>query len=112
MNSFIKFLAISATAASANTLSRHEKRDSCGQWDTISASPYTLYNDLWNEASGTGWGCIGLDYQSGSQISWHAVWTWSGDSSAVKSYPNAILADYTPLQLSSVTSIPTTWEWR
>ncbi|KUL89489.1 hypothetical protein ZTR_04382 [Talaromyces verruculosus] len=69
MNYIITFFAISATAVAATTLAGHEKRDSCGQWDTISTSRHTLYSDLWNEASGTGWGCIGLDYQSGNQIS-------------------------------------------
>lgn len=74
INSAMAFLAISATAVTAKTLALHEKRDSCGQSDTISVSSYTTYNDHWNEASGTGY-CIGVDYQSGNQISWHAVWT-------------------------------------
>ena len=69
MNYIITFFAISAAAVAAAALARHRKRDSCGQWDTIPTSRHTLYNDLCNEASGTGCGCIGLDYQSGNQIS-------------------------------------------
>lgn len=87
-------------------------RDSCGQWDSFSAGPYTIYQNLWGEASATsGWQCSGLDYVSGNAISWHTVWDWQGGPGSVKSYANAELK-FSERQLGSISSIPTTWQWR
>ncbi|GIJ92698.1 hypothetical protein Asppvi_001976 [Aspergillus pseudoviridinutans] len=101
-------LGVLGSAVSGSALS---KRDLCGQWDSVSAGAYTIYQNLWGEASATsGWQCTGLDYQGGNVISWHTSWNWQGAPSSVKSYANA---GYTfgARQLSSISSIPTVWKW-
>ncbi|OKP14855.1 hypothetical protein PENSUB_5736, partial [Penicillium subrubescens] len=87
------------------------KRDSCGQWDTISAGPYTIYQNLWGKSSATsGWQCTGLDYQGGDIVSWHTSWDWQGGPGSVKSYAN-VGFNFNARQLSSIQHIPTTWHW-
>lgn len=83
----------------------------CGQWDSVATGSYTVYQDLWGEDSGTGSQCSTVDGLSGSDLSWSTSWSWSGGSSDVKSYANAV-TDITVAQLSSISSIPTTWDWR
>ncbi|KAF7158170.1 hypothetical protein CNMCM5623_002836 [Aspergillus felis] len=73
-------LGLLGSAVSGSALS---KRDLCGQWDSVSAGAYTIYQNLWGEASATsGWQCTGLDYQGGNVISWHTSWNWQGAPSS------------------------------
>ncbi|KAJ8100151.1 glycoside hydrolase family 12 protein [Lipomyces tetrasporus] len=82
----------------------------CGQYQTASTSVFTLNNNLWGESAGSGSQCTYLDYDSGNTISWQTEWTWSGGSSNVKSYSNAGI-NIGATQLSSITSMPSTWSW-
>lgn len=101
-------LASTALAAPSSTI---EKRASfCGQWDSATTGTYTLYNDLWNEAQGTGSQCTGITALSGSTLSWYSDWSWSGGSNQVKSYANAYL-NYSIKTLAAISSIKTTWKW-
>ncbi|KAL4736700.1 concanavalin A-like lectin/glucanase domain-containing protein [Aspergillus similis] len=112
----MKLLALSlASLASAatirsNTLTR--RADFCGQWDTATAGNFILYNNLWGEGNAdSGSQCTGVDSANGDSISWHTTWSWSGGSSSVKSFANAAY-QFTSTQLSSLSSIPSTWEWQ
>ncbi|OCH89178.1 glycoside hydrolase family 12 protein [Obba rivulosa] len=83
----------------------------CGQWDTVSASPYSLLLDLWGESGATaGSQCAHITSLSGSTIAWQTNWTWTGGS-GVKSFSNIQLDDGINQQLSAISSMPTTWEW-
>lgn len=106
----ISILLEAASALPAKPLS-FKRADSCGQYDTLDAGSFKLYNNLWGEDNGSGSGCIGVD-SSGSPLSWHATWSWSGGENQVKSYQNVLPANFSGVQLSSVSSIPSTWDWR
>ncbi|KAL4989537.1 concanavalin A-like lectin/glucanase domain-containing protein [Aspergillus falconensis] len=112
----MKLLALSlaslASAASipSNTFTR--RSDFCGQWDTTTAGNFIVYNNLWGQDNAdSGSQCTGVDSANGNSISWHTTWSWSGGSSSVKSYANAAY-QFTATQLSSLSSIPSTWEWQ
>lgn len=106
-------LALSLGAASARpwNVLHHKRADSCEQYATVSAGQFTLYNNLWGQENGNGEGCVGVDSAS-SPIAWHATWTWTGGDGQVKSYPNLMPANFTPTQVSGLSSISTTWDWR
>jgi len=72
---FTTAIATAAFAALATAAPLEKRADKCGQWDSIAASPYTLYNDLWGESGATsGSGCFGLDSISGNTIKWHSTY--------------------------------------
>lgn len=83
------------------------------QWDSESTGTYTMYNDLWGEASATsGSQCSEIEGLSGSTVTWETSWTWEGGSSDVKSYAqiqDAAPTDY--VQLSDISSYATSWSW-
>jgi len=47
---------------------------------------------------------------TGNSLSWSTTWNWQGGQYNVKSYTNAAL-DFSSVQLSTITSIPTVWDW-
>ncbi|KAG1776652.1 glycoside hydrolase family 12 protein [Suillus placidus] len=83
-----------------------------GQWDTVNAGQYSLFNDLWNEKNAT-WGIQSSQITSfsGSTIAWTSTYTWVGAPSQVKSFANIQLNTGINQQLSAISSIPTTWQW-
>lgn len=84
----------------------------CGQWSSVVTGAYTVYQDLWGEAAATsGSQCSTVDSLTSGVIVWSTAWTWLGGSSSVKSYANVALTT-TGVQLSSISSIPTTWKYR
>ncbi|KIP09316.1 glycoside hydrolase family 12 protein [Phlebiopsis gigantea 11061_1 CR5-6] len=83
----------------------------CGQWDTVTASQYELFLNLWGKANATsGSQCSSLVSLSGSTISWKTTWTWTGGA-GIKSYSNIQLNKGINTQLSAISSIPTVWQW-
>uniref|UniRef100_L2FHU4 Xyloglucan-specific endo-beta-glucanase n=1 Tax=Colletotrichum fructicola (strain Nara gc5) TaxID=1213859 RepID=L2FHU4_COLFN len=90
---FSAILALLPLAALATPTPTVEKRAStyCGQWDSAVTGTYTVYNNLWGMSSGTGS-------------------HWSGGQYNVKSYANAVVS-ITKKALSSIGSIPSTWNW-
>ncbi|KAI9917867.1 hypothetical protein PsorP6_013185 [Peronosclerospora sorghi] len=83
--------------------------DLCAQWDRATSNNYIVYNNLWNKnAASAGNQYTRIDKTSGSTISWRTSYTWTGGAlKGVKSYSNAALV-FTPKQISSISSIPTT----
>ena len=74
---------------------------------------YTVYQDLWGESAATsGSQCTTVNSLSGTTLAWSTSWTWAGGSSSVKSYANVVVTETTEKQISAITSIPSTWEWR
>jgi xyloglucan-specific endo-beta-1,4-glucanase len=82
----------------------------CGQYQSKSSGPYTLYTNGWSWSSGTGSQCSQIDKLSGSSLAWSTTWSWSGTSNQVKSYTN-VETVFTKKALSAYTSMPTTWKW-
>ncbi|EFX06442.1 xyloglucan-specific endo-beta-1,4-glucanase precursor [Grosmannia clavigera kw1407] len=82
----------------------------CGQWDSVATGAYTVFQDLWGEAQGTGSQCTTIDSVADDTIAWSTSWSWSGGSNQVKSYANAV-ATIAKKQISAISKIPTTWNW-
>jgi xyloglucan-specific endo-beta-1,4-glucanase len=124
-SSIVGLLAIALTVAGAPSPTKVDRTPSkvdlaprtaitslCGQYQNVVVADFDLNNNLWGESSASsGSQCTYLDFDSGDSISWQASWTWAGDSSSVKSYPNAVL-NVAATKLSSITSLPSTWKWR
>lgn len=82
----------------------------CAQYGSYSSGQYTVNNNLWGQSYGSGSQCTYVDGVSSSGVAWHTTWTWSGDSSQVKSYANSQVA-LTKKLVSSIGSIPTAVQW-
>jgi xyloglucan-specific endo-beta-1,4-glucanase len=105
-------LATLALAAPTPTL-EERATTKCGQWDTVATGSYTIYQDLWGKSSATsGSQCTTVSSDNGGTLVWSTSWTWQGGPYSVKSYANALLNQGTGKQISSISSIPTTWHWR
>lgn len=116
MASLLTTVLLAATAARAahDAPTRIQARATsiCGQWDSVETGAYTVYQDLWNEASGTGSQCTTVDAvdDANGVLSWSTSWSWSGNSSQVKSYANAV-TNFTIMTLADISSIPSVWSW-
>ncbi|EIW75755.1 hypothetical protein CONPUDRAFT_159157 [Coniophora puteana RWD-64-598 SS2] len=112
MKSLSSVLALVPFAlASPALLKRVDTSQVCGQYDTVTAGNYELLTDLWGESDATsGSQCSQITSQSGSDIAWTTTWTWTGGSS-VKSFSNIQLNEGINVQLSTISSMPTTWDW-
>ncbi|KAJ5894724.1 concanavalin A-like lectin/glucanase [Penicillium taxi] len=83
----------------------------CTQNDIITTTSFILFNNLWGEDQATsGSQCTYLDAEGDGWIAWQTAWTWASGSTSVKSYANAVL-NIGARQLSTISSIPTTWNW-
>jgi xyloglucan-specific endo-beta-1,4-glucanase len=108
--------AILAAAAAAIPTATLDKRATtiCGQWDSVVTGTYTVYQDLWGESAATsGSQCttVTSDSSDGTLV-WSTSWSWAGGAYNVKSFANVVVKQTTGIQLSKITSIPTTWKWR
>lgn len=84
----------------------------CGQWDSETAGPYTIYNNLWGKDQATsGSQCTtnnGL--ASDGSLSWAVEWSWAGGQGHVKSYPNVVI-ESEKKSLADLESLPSEWSW-
>ncbi|KAI5117206.1 hypothetical protein M0805_005176 [Coniferiporia weirii] len=108
-------LTLITTSFSASTplLSARQSVDTtvyCGQWDTATAGNYELLLDQWGISGATGSQCGQITSLSGSTIAWKTNWTWSGGS-GVMTFTDIQLNAGVGVQLSAISSIPTTWDW-
>lgn len=63
---------LAVAAAVPTHTHKHKRADSCGQYDSVQTGSYTVYNNLWGEASASsGSECFGVDGLSGNTVSWH-----------------------------------------
>ncbi|KAJ2892908.1 endoglucanase [Zalerion maritima] len=91
-----------------------EKRETtyCGQWDSVETGSYIVYNNLWGMDNGDGSQCTTVDSVSndGTTVAWSTSWSWSGGSSDVKSYANAVLqAD--AATVGDIGAMDSSWSW-
>ncbi|KAI0313955.1 concanavalin A-like lectin/glucanase domain-containing protein [Amylostereum chailletii] len=101
-------------AVSAGPFAKRQQDTSqhCGQWDSIAVgSTYSLLLDQWGlSGASSGSDCAQLTSVSGSTVAWKTTWTWTGGT-GVKSFTNVQLDQGLNQQLSSISSIPTVWDW-
>ncbi|KAG8916704.1 hypothetical protein FRC00_014498 [Tulasnella sp. 408] len=84
----------------------------CGQYDSENEGGiYYLENNLWGMSGYTGSQCSQATSLSGNTVAWKTTYTWSGGPYQVKSYANMDLQVGMRKQISSITSIPSTWRW-
>ncbi|KAL0958812.1 hypothetical protein HGRIS_014131 [Hohenbuehelia grisea] len=83
----------------------------CGQWDTVTAGPYSLLLDQWGAGgASSGSQCASLTSFSGTTVAWKTTWNWQGGN-GVKSFTNIQLNNGLNKQLSAIKSMPSTWKW-
>lgn len=106
-------LAAVGNATSASSSEALTKRaDFCDQYGTEEQGSYKVYNNIWGQEYDTsGKQCTGVDSLNGNTIAWHTSWSWGGSKTQVKSYASIGL-EFTAKQLSAVSSIKSSWEWR
>ncbi|KAI0629964.1 concanavalin A-like lectin/glucanase domain-containing protein [Trametes polyzona] len=82
-----------------------------GQYDCTNAGEYTLCQNLWGENAGWGHQTTSLLSANGNSVSWSTEWNWQGGPNNVKSYANVIHNTAKGVQLASLASAPTAWNW-
>lgn len=87
------------------------KRTLTGPFDCQPAGEYTLCQNLWGAKSGVGSQNSTLISATGNTVSWSTVYTWANAPNNVKSYANVESTTAKGVQLSAITSAPTTWDW-
>jgi len=103
-------VALASTALAAPAALAERATTFCGQFDLTTISPYTIFNNLWGEASATsGSQCTTVTGVTNGKLVWSTSWTWAGGQGDVKSYANAQITSNKVL--STITTIPTTWDW-
>ncbi|KAF8968237.1 glycoside hydrolase family 12 protein [Flammula alnicola] len=77
-----------------------------------SNSRFILQNNLWGQFFATsGSQTTQVTATNGNSLSWQTKYTWAGAPTNVKSYANLDLRVGIGKPLSSIKSIPTTWQW-
>lgn len=105
-------LAAPAAQTSPKAGALEARSESCDSFYEWSESPYTIYQNNWGSSSATsGSQCTTVTSVSNNVAVWSTSWSWTGGSSSVKSYSNVGLMSVGK-QLSAVSSIPSTWDWR
>lgn len=101
-------LALAAPAPELATLEARalDTASHCGQWDAITASPYTLYVDQWGlSGASSGQSCGQFTSLSGTTAAFKNPWTWTGGTE-IKSYTNLNLNTGLNKRLSAISTIP------
>lgn len=107
----MKSFALASLAGLAAASPLVQRSTYCGQWDLEVAGDYTVYNNLWGEDNAdSGSQCTTNNGVSSGSLSWSTAWSWSGGEYNVKSYANAVVS-ISQVALSSISSIPSTWDW-
>jgi xyloglucan-specific endo-beta-1,4-glucanase len=111
------FLAASALAAPSfaeipSKILDKRATTMCGSFGSVETGTYTLYQNNWGAAAATsGSQCTTLDSLSGDTITWSTSWSWAGGSSSVKSYSNVVVEQSTGYKISSISSMPSVWDY-
>lgn len=115
MQAFIYLLPLLATFAptfAAPTKALEDRTSQCGLQSTLSAGTYTLLDDEWGAADGTGSQCSSIDGLNGNSLAWSTTWSWEDNINQVKAYVHVQSSSTYCTQISSISSIPTSWSWR
>ncbi|KAF5353156.1 hypothetical protein D9758_008717 [Tetrapyrgos nigripes] len=108
-------LAVTAVSVLASPVQEIEKRAVLtGQFATESVANgrFILENNLWNQDAATsGSQSSEVAATNGNAITWYTTYNWVGGPGQVKSYANLDLRIGLGQPISSISSIPTTWDW-
>jgi len=98
-------LVAGASFAAAQTIT--------GPTDCTGSGAFLLCQNLWNQAAGNAgsWQTSTLNNENNGGVSWSTSYDWEGNGNEVKSYANVESNDYKGIQLSAITSAPTTYDW-
>ncbi|KAJ7775957.1 endocellulase [Mycena maculata] len=77
----------------------------------LPAGGYTLCQNLWNIAGAVGSQNSTLMSSSTQTVSWATNYTWADGGNSVKSYANVESINAKGVQLSNISSAPTSWNW-
>ncbi|RYP52789.1 hypothetical protein DL768_002112 [Monosporascus sp. mg162] len=103
--------ASGAVAAPTATIGKRDTTISCDSFSSLETGGYTIYHNNWGAANAdSGSQCTYFGSLNGDSVSWSTSWTWEGGAGQVKSYSNVALENVNK-QLSSVSSIPSSWSW-
>jgi xyloglucan-specific endo-beta-1,4-glucanase len=106
------FASLALATPAPDKVLKQRSTQVCGQWTTVETGTYTLWEDQWGISAATsGSQCATINSVINNIINWSTSWTWLGGPYSVKSYTNVALTT-TGQQLSSISSIPTLWDWR
>ncbi|KAJ7429857.1 endocellulase [Mycena galericulata] len=81
------------------------------QNDCLPAGGYTLCQNLWNTSGAVGSQNSTLMSLSTQAVSWSTNYTWTDGDDTVKSYANVEAINAKGVQLSNISSAPTSWSW-
>ncbi|KAI6841223.1 hypothetical protein KC340_g2026 [Hortaea werneckii] len=103
-------LALSA-AAPTRTENKRSATSDCSQYGETTVGNYIVYNDLWGQDNGSGSQCVTVTGVTDDSLEWSTTWSWSDNKNDVKSYSNAVV-DTDSVQLSSISSMKSSWDWK
>ncbi|KAI6837881.1 hypothetical protein KC366_g6649 [Hortaea werneckii] len=103
-------LALSA-AAPTRTENKRSATSDCSQYGETTVGNYIVYNDLWGQDNGSGSQCVTVTGVTDDSLEWSTTWSWSDNKNDVKSYSNAVV-DTDSVQLSSIKSMQSSWDWK
>ncbi|KAI7236392.1 hypothetical protein KC330_g3721 [Hortaea werneckii] len=103
-------LALSA-AAPTRTENKRSATSDCSQYGETTVGNYIVYNDLWGQDNGSGSQCVTVTGVADDSLEWSTTWSWSDNKNDVKSYSNAVV-DTDSVQLSSISSMKSSWDWK
>ena len=95
--------------------------ENCTDYAALVRGKYWVNNNVWGKADGTGSQCVSENGLSGDSLSWGTSWTWSGDTTKVKSYASAVLGWHwgwksagtgLPIRLSDGKAVNTNWNFQ
>ncbi|KAI7308120.1 hypothetical protein KC315_g13508 [Hortaea werneckii] len=103
-------LALSA-AAPTRTENKRSATSDCSQYGETTVGKYIVYNDLWGQDNGSGSQCVAVTGVTDDSLEWSTTWSWADNKNDVKSYSNAVV-DADSVQLSSISSMQSSWDWK
>ncbi|GIF15454.1 GH12 family glycosyl hydrolase domain-containing protein [Actinoplanes teichomyceticus] len=94
--------------------------ENCTDYAALVRGQYWVNNNVWGRADGAGNQCVWENGLSGDNLSWGTNWTWSGDTTKVKSYASAVLGWHwgwkatgtgLPVRLSAGKAVRANWNF-
>ncbi|GAQ52431.1 GH12 family glycosyl hydrolase domain-containing protein [Streptomyces acidiscabies] len=95
--------------------------DNCTAFNTISASPYYLNNNVWGRQGASGKECTWLNSYRNGNLNWDTTFDWTGDRTSVKAYASAVLGWHwgwkekntrLPIRLDSGRRVTSNWSFK
>ena len=89
----------------------------CDQWAKIDSASFRTFNDLWGmgSASAGSKGCITKTGESDGSVSFKSTWTFLGNPTSVKAYPNSVFKGDDKIGgvlIKDLPAIQSTFDWK